>query len=97
MQEYAKSLAGLAATGALIGVAKMLVSSEELTFRVMLGRAILGAATSTVAGIVLLKFPDIPPLALLACGSGVGILGQQYIEKTLRGKLKGILRDVGEE
>ncbi len=97
MQDYVKSLIGLAIMGAVIGVAKLLVSSEELTFRVIVGRAILGSATSIVAGLVLIQFPSIPPLALLAVGSGLGILGQQYIEKALRKKAAQFLSPEGEK
>ena len=88
MQDYMKSLVGLATMGALIGVAKLLVSSNEITLRVVLGRAILGSATSLLAGAVLIQLPDIPPLALLAVGSGIGIVGQQYIEQLLRRRVK---------
>ena len=89
MQDYLKSLVGLATMGALIGVAKLLVSSNEITVRVVIGRAILGSATSMLAGAVLIQLPDIPPLALLAVGSGLGIIGQQYIESL------GITRAIG--
>jgi hypothetical protein len=91
MQEWEKSLWGLAIMGALIGVAKLLVSSEELTFRVIVGRAILGSATSMLAGAVLLQIPNIPPLALLAIGSGCGIVGQQYLERLLRKRAAALL------
>jgi hypothetical protein len=91
MQEWEKSLWGLAIMGALIGVAKLLVSSEELTFRVIIGRAILGSATSMLAGAVLLQIPNINPLALLAIGSGLGIVGQQYIERLLRRRAAALL------
>ena len=98
MQDYVKSFLGLALMGAFIGVAKLLVSSEELTFRVIVGRAILGSATSIVAGLVLIQFPSIHPLALLAAGSGLGIVGQQYMEKALRKKASQFLyaKDEGE-
>jgi hypothetical protein len=72
--------------GALIGVAKLLVSGEQLTFRVIVGRALLGSATSMIAGIVLLQIPDLDPLALLGIGSALGIVGSQYIEILLRRK-----------
>jgi len=78
--------------GAFIGVAKLLTSSEQLTFRVILGRAILGSATSMIAGVALIQVPNIPQLALLAIGSGLGIIGQQYIERMLRNKAEQILK-----
>lgn len=73
--------------GASIGVAKLLLSSNELTIRVMLGRAIMGSATSLVAGVVLLQIPNLNPMALLGIGSGLGILGQQYVEKMLKDRI----------
>lgn len=91
MQDMTRSIVELSVTGAAIGVAKLLVSSEELTFRVILGRAILGSATSMLAGAALLQLPTIPPLALLAVGSGLGIIGQQYIEKWIIRRTEKVL------
>lgn len=45
MQEHEKTILELIIMGALIGIAKLLVSSEQLTFRVVFGRALLGSAT----------------------------------------------------
>lgn len=91
--EWARPLAGLMGMGALIAVAKLLVSSEQITFRVVVGRAILGAATSTMAGLVLIQVPNIPPLALIAIGSALGIVGSQYVEKALRAKVATVLEE----
>ncbi|KVL84190.1 holin [Burkholderia stagnalis] len=91
MQEHEKTFLELIIMGALIGVAKLLVSSEQLTFRVIVGRALLGSATSMVAGVVLLQIPELPPLALLGIGSALGIVGSQYIEILLRRKTRAIL------
>lgn len=77
--------------GALIGIAKLLVSSEQLTFRVIVGRALLGSATSMVAGIALLQIPNLDPLALLGIGSALGIVGSQYIEILLRRKARAVM------
>lgn len=81
--------------GAMIGIAKLLVSSETLTFRLVLGRAILGSATSTVAGVVLLQIPNLDPLALIAIGSALGIVGSQYIEVLLRRRAKSVVGGEG--
>ncbi|RQQ30532.1 phage holin family protein [Burkholderia stagnalis] len=91
MQDHEKTILELIIMGALIGIAKLLVSSEQLTFRVIVGRALLGSATSMVAGIVLLQIPDLPPLALLGIGSAFGIIGSQYIEILLRRKARAII------
>ncbi|HDR9028758.1 TPA: phage holin family protein [Burkholderia vietnamiensis] len=91
MQEHEKTFMELIILGALIGIAKLLVSSEQLTFRVVAGRALLGSATSMVAGVALLQIPDLPPLALLGIGSALGIVGSQYIEILLRRKAKAVI------
>lgn len=90
MQQYEKTFLELAIMGAFIGIAKLMVSSEEMTFRVIFGRAVLGSAASTAAGAVLLQFPDISPMAVMGLGSLTGILGAQYMEKYLRKKLKDV-------
>ena len=91
MQEHEKTILELIIMGALIGIAKLLVSSEQLTFRVVFGRALLGSATSMVAGIALLQIPNLDPLALLGIGSALGIVGSQYIEIMLRRKARAVL------
>lgn len=84
MQESEKSLWTLIAMGAVIGVGKLLASDEKLSIRLVIGRTVLGSATSMLAGVVLLQFPDIPHLALMGIASGLGILGAQTIEVLLK-------------
>ncbi|RVT30028.1 holin [Acinetobacter indicus] len=84
MQEHEKNLMLLIVIGAAIGFAKLLVSDEKLTWRLTIGRTILGAATSTIAGAVVLQIPDINPMALVAIASGLGILGSTFIENWLK-------------
>ncbi|KVP60816.1 holin [Burkholderia ubonensis] len=88
MQEHEKTILELVIMGGLIGVAKVLVGSEQLTFRLVAGRAMLGSATSMVAGIALLQIRDLPPMALLGIGSALGIVGSQYVEVLLRRNAK---------
>lgn len=94
--EYSKSLISLVLTGAFIALAKLLLSSEELTWRVISGRVILGAATSLMAGLLLIQIPNLPPLALVGAGSALGILGQQSLEKIIRAKMKKLLAEEGD-
>jgi hypothetical protein len=91
LQEYEKSIVSLTAVGAFIGLGKLLISSEKITFRVVVGRAILGSATSLLAGIVLYQVPNLHPMAILGLGSGRGIIGQQYLELLLRERFSGLL------
>ncbi len=70
--------------GALIGLGKLLVSDDPITLRLILGRAVLGAATSMVAGVGLMQFPGMPPMALYGVGCALGIVGSQYLEVWLK-------------
>lgn len=58
MQEHEKNLMLLIVIGAAIGFAKLLVSDEKLTWRLIIGRTILGAATSTISGAIILQVPE---------------------------------------
>ena len=84
MQDHEKNLLLLIAIGAAIGFAKLLVSDEKLTWRLTIGRTILGAATSTIAGAIILQIPDINPLALISLASALGIMGSTFIESWLK-------------
>jgi Phage holin family 2 len=87
MQEHEKTVLMLVFIGAVIGLAKLLASDEKLTTRLVLGRSILGSASSVLAGGVLLQIPDIHPLALIAIATALGIMGSSFIESWLKNKV----------
>lgn len=76
----------LVMTGALIALGNLLVSPEQVTPRLFLGRIILGSATSMVAGAVLVWIPGLSLIAMLGIGSALGIAGHQAIEMWLKRK-----------
>lgn len=78
MQDHEKNLLLLIAIGAAIGFAKLLVSDEKLTWRLTIGRTILGAATSTIAGAIILQIPDINPLALISLASSGAVSNSDH-------------------
>ena len=84
MQDHEKTVFTLLIIGALIGVSRLLVSSEPLSVRLIIGRTILGSVTSAIAGIVLIQFPDLSPVALVAIACALGILGSTFIEEYLK-------------
>ncbi|WP_121774912.1 phage holin family protein [Acinetobacter bereziniae] len=84
MQEHEKTLLTLIVIGGLIGMSKLLVSPEPLSWRMIVGRTILGSASSLIAGLVLVQIPDISPLVLISIGSALGILGSTFIEEYLK-------------
>ena len=73
-------------TGALIALGNLLVSPEQVTPRLFIGRIILGSAASMVAGAVLVWIPGLSLTAILGIGSGLGIAGHQAIELWLKRK-----------
>lgn len=92
MQEHEKGMLALLVVGAGIGLGKLLVSNEQITPRLAIGRAILGGATSTVAGVALMQFPNLPLPALVGIGAGLGILGAQYLEAWLKRRADTLTR-----
>lgn len=84
MQDHEKTIFTLIFVGAAIGLSRLLVSDEPLLWRLIIGRTILGSATSTIAGLVLIQFPDISPVSLIAIACALGILGSTYIEAYLK-------------
>jgi hypothetical protein len=95
MQDHEKNLLLLIAIGAAIGFAKLLVSDEKLTWRLTIGRTILGAATSTIAGAIILQIPDINPLALISLASALGIMGVRLSSLGLNAKQTlGVLNEI---
>ncbi|WP_427192620.1 holin [Serratia marcescens] len=70
--------------GAIIGLGKVLADDARLTVRLVLGRMVLGSAVSLIAGLLLIQFPGIDELALVAAASALGILGHTTIEAMIR-------------
>ncbi|NHB96678.1 phage holin family protein [Photorhabdus stackebrandtii] len=84
MEEHEKTFVTLVLLGALIAIGKMLTSNEPITLRLFLGRIILGSAVSVIAGVLLIWWPGISPIAVTGIGSALGIAGYQLIEVWLR-------------
>lgn len=84
MQDHEQTFFTVVIIGALIGLGRLLVSSEPLSWRLIIGRTILGAATSSIAGLVLIQAPDLHPNALIGIASALGILGSTFIEEYLK-------------
>lgn len=77
MQDHEKKILTLALIGAAIAIGKVLSSSEPLTLRLFIGRIILGAGVSMIAGAALVQFPDLSPVAINGIGAALGIAGYQ--------------------
>ncbi|HBL65650.1 MAG TPA: holin [Achromobacter sp.] len=84
MSDWERTLAWLAGVGALVAVGRALTNKEELPWRVVAGRVILGSALSTVVTLLLIPYPDAPKPELVGAGAAVGILGEQVLEVAAR-------------
>ncbi|QKH34620.1 holin [Achromobacter pestifer] len=84
MNDWEKNLAWLAGIGALIAVGRALTSTERLSWRVVIGRTILGSAVATVAALIYIPFPDAPMPVVVGAGAALGILGEQVLELAAR-------------
>ncbi len=87
-QNHFRNLLTLAFIGALIGLARLMDSDDPLSGRLIFARTILGSAMALVAGVALIRIPDIHPIAVTGLASALAIAGPQYIEKWLRRREK---------
>ncbi|WP_020206106.1 holin [Cupriavidus sp. WS] len=88
MQSHEQTFWMLVVGGAMVGLGKLLASDETLTVRLVIARSVLGSATSMVAGVALIQFPDLGTLPLLAIGSALGIVGAQALEAYFKRRLR---------
>lgn len=87
MIESDKTVVTLFLTGALIVVGKVLAGGEPITPRLFIGRMLLGGFVSMVAGVVLVQFPEINPVAIYGIAAMLGIAGYQVVEIFIQRRL----------
>jgi hypothetical protein len=81
----------LAAAGALIGLGKLLVSSEPLTARKAIGHAIVSGGLGGAAALIQIPLPNAPFPVVVAFGcllaslgaSTITLFAQKYMDKKL--------------
>lgn len=70
-----------AAIGIAIGVGQLLASSEILTWRIIIGRAISTAGIATASGATMIWFPNLPLAAQIGIAAAMASLGTSGLEK----------------
>ena len=70
--------------GAVIGLGHLLNSEEKLTWRYVVGRAIVSAGLAASAPILLIPFPTMPPSAEFAISALFASLGTSALQSVLR-------------
>lgn len=76
--EHLGLLGGL---GALIGIGQMLVGSEVLTLRLVVGRALVSGGLGAASATALLMFPEMGLTALLGISAALSSLGTSGLER----------------
>lgn len=74
----------LATIGAVVGLGKLLVSSEPLTWRKAVGHGIVSAGLAASATLILIPLPDVPAPVLLGLAAFVSSLGASTITMLLQ-------------
>lgn len=79
----------LALTGALIGIGQLLASTERLTLRIIIGRAVSSGGLAVAASSIQLWYPGISTSALVGVSAVAASLGTSFLERTAQ-KFLGI-------
>lgn len=74
----------LVITGIVLSVGQMMLSRDEITVRVAIGRAIVSGGLGAAAGAFLAMFPELPETALVGIACVLVSLGTSALERTLR-------------
>ena len=74
----------LAGAGLVAGLGQLLASTETLTTRIVVGRALSSAALGVAAGMALSWAPDLPIEALMGISCTVASLGTSGLERLLQ-------------
>ena len=75
--------------GALIGLGQILDSSEKLTVRVLIGRALVSAGLASMAPALLTWFPHMPRMAEFAFAALLASIGTSGLQMAVRRILTG--------
>lgn len=79
-------LGALALIGALVGLGKLFASSEPLTRRIVVGRALTHAGLGATAGAITLLFPSSSPIVMYGIAAGMASLGNSALEHLLQAR-----------
>jgi hypothetical protein len=81
MNPETKLAVTLATLGAVVGIGKLLASTEKITARVVMARAIISGALGLCAAAASLMFPDISQNATIGVACVLSSLGSSAVER----------------
>lgn len=79
-----EALLGMTITGLMIGLGQLLGSTQRLTWRIVIGRALSSVGLALTAGIALIQIPNIHIVALIGLSALVASLGTSAIERIIQ-------------
>ena len=82
--EASKVAGTLGLVGLLIGLGQLLASTERLTMRIVVGRALSSAGLGAASSALLVFIPDLPLSAQLGCAALVASLGTSALERAFQ-------------
>lgn len=84
-----RTAASLGIVGIIIGIGQLLASTERLTLRIIIGRALSSAGLGASSSAILVVFPDLPLAAQLGCAAWFASLGTSVLERMFQRILGG--------
>lgn len=79
--EATKIATSLGFVGLIVGIGQLLASTERLTMRIIVGRALSSAGLGASSSAMLVLIPDLPIAAQLGCAALFASLGTSFIER----------------
>ena len=74
----------LGLVGLIVGIGGLLASTERLTMRIVVGRALSSAGLGAASSAILILMPDLPLAALLGCAALIASLGTSALERAFQ-------------
>ena len=82
--DAARAIGALGSAGLIVGLGQLLASGDTLTWRLVIGRALLSAGLGASAAGILAWLPDLPLVAQLGIACLMASLGTSGLEKLLQ-------------
>ncbi|HIB7368205.1 TPA: holin, partial [Escherichia coli] len=69
MQEHERTIITLGILGGIAAASRVLAGAEPITLRLFVGRTLLGSALGVSAAALLVRYPNLDPLAIAGAGT----------------------------
>ena len=80
-QQVTKTVAVLGLAGFIAGLGTLLASKDQLTVRIVIGRAVTSIALGVTSSLSILWYPDITLETKIAIACGIASLGTSGLER----------------